>query len=642
MKKLLLTAFIFTALFVPALSAVELSLRPGGFVFIPLGEPAKTRYGLGGGGGLLFDVDLSSVWPNPLGAGYTAGIEGGMNYAPLSSGAGGSLSLYSAGAGLSLYYYPLSRLLVRLEGFGGVYAGVIENSRTPAMGWWRLGGGLGFRFTPNFVISANAGWRYYHDKGSVLHSGLYAGLTAQLNFETRTTGDVEISLRQDEGVFPAFLSLYQTNGIGTLRIRNNENAEIRNVRVSFRSENYTSSEFSCGTVSLIAKGRSAELPLYADFSPEVLNFTGRGRILGDVIVRYSFLGGERQVIRAVPVQLHNRNTLMTDDPLPLAAFVSPTSPETLEYAKFITGLARNNLRVELSQKMQFGVWLFEGLRAGGIRSNNKNSAAGAYGGGERNSKLFEIQFPVETLGYRSGNAIDVGLLFAGALEASGIRAAMIPLENDFIIAFSPGVNRSHAETLFNGTDKILIIDDEVWLPLSMAAFNEGFTAAWNKGAEKLSAVFAAGTQADCIILDNAWVSYPPAPLPSQGIQFRAAGASGYTGLLRANVDAALSEYIASEINPLIQRARGSSAGSRSADQNRLGILLIRAGRAAEAKAAYERAAGMGSVPAMTNRGNAALMEGDLEAAEQWFSRALTIQPDNAAAKRGMEEARSAR
>jgi hypothetical protein len=103
--------------------------------------------------------------------------------------------------------------------------------------------------------------------------------------------------------------------MGTLTIRNNENAEIRDVRVSFRVAGYTASEFPCGNLPLIAKGRSAELPLYADFSPE-----------GEV-------------------------------------------------------------RVE--------------------------------GGGE------EVQFPAETPGFRTGNRRDIGLLYAAALEASGISTAII-------------------------------------------------------------------------------------------------------------------------------------------------------------------------------------------------------------------------
>jgi Flp pilus assembly protein TadD len=71
--------------------------------------------------------------------------------------------------------------------------------------------------------------------------------------------------------------------------------------------------------------------------------------------------------------------------------------------------------------------------------------------------------------------------------------------------------------------------------------------------------------------------------------------------------------------------------------NRLGILLVRSGQTVDAKAAYERAAGMGSVPAMTNRGTLALIEKDYATAERWFAQALDREPENEAALRGIEK-----
>jgi TPR repeat protein len=62
----------------------------------------------------------------------------------------------------------------------------------------------------------------------------------------------------------------------------------------------------------------------------------------------------------------------------------------------------------------------------------------------------------------------------------------------------------------------------------------------------------------------------------------------------------------------------------------------------EARTAYERAAGLGLVPAMTNRGNLALIEKDYAAAERWFRQILTVQPENAAALRGLEKVREGR
>ncbi|MDR1617808.1 MAG: porin family protein [Treponema sp.] len=405
MNKKLVLCFILV-LAALSLSALEFSLRPGGFVFFPAGQgneaaDGNKRFDIGGGGQLGFDVDFASIWPNPLGLGYTAGIEGGLLYNPYKSPASGDVQNYSFGGALGLYYFSLSRLFTRIDGGIGVYQSVIEEGRGRPGLWWRAGGGAGFRFTPVFTLAANGGWRQYQsgNGGGVFNSGFYTGLILQITFEAGKSSRDEgtgVVFVQDDGVYPALLSLYQQNPAGTIVIRNNENAEIRDLRASFRAGDYTASEFPCGKVPLIAKGRSAALPLYADFSPEVLRFTDTGRILGEVVIRYRLLGKEKQSVRTVAVQVHNRNVFAALAPLAqgegnrgegrkvkdadwakLAAFVPPAAPGILEYAKHITGLARVNRRTGLNQNMQFAVWLFEGLRIAGIRLREEDAPAPA-------------------------------------------------------------------------------------------------------------------------------------------------------------------------------------------------------------------------------------------------------------------------
>jgi Tfp pilus assembly protein PilF len=94
--------------------------------------------------------------------------------------------------------------------------------------------------------------------------------------------------------------------------------------------------------------------------------------------------------------------------------------------------------------------------------------------------------------------------------------------------------------------------------------------------------------------------------------------------------------VQSDIQAVLAAVRAQIAKSPTAALwNRLGIVQVRAGRIADAKASYERAAGMGLVAAMINRGNLALNEGDSAGARRWFQAALDKDPENAAALRGM-------
>ncbi|GBU27238.1 hypothetical protein R84B8_00765 [Treponema sp. R8-4-B8] len=430
------------------LFGLDFNIRPRGFVYLPPdisveSAGGNTMYGIGGGGDIGFEIDLSSVWPNAAGIGYTLGIEGGMLFSGIQGNGEKSVSIYSAGGGVGLYCFPLSRLFVRIDGSIGAYIPSFDGNTGFSGLFWRGGGELGFRFTPGFTIAANGGWRQYQlENSEVFNSGLYAGLTAQISFQTGNNANREtvgVNFDQYEPVYPAFMQLYQKNAIGSLVIRNNENAEIRDVRVSFRASPYTASEFPCGNIPFIARGRGVNLPLLADFSTEILRFTDKGRILGEVVIRYKFLGKERVAVRSVILATNNRNMVTEGDAAALAAFISPTSPETVDYAKFISGLSRNDRRVGHNPNFQYAIWLIEGLRASGVIL------------GKTYSDKTEAQFPAETLSFRSGNTRDLALLVAGCLESVGIPAAFVQTEDDFLVAVSLNINSSAAETLFSST-----------------------------------------------------------------------------------------------------------------------------------------------------------------------------------------------
>jgi hypothetical protein len=635
--------FAFLLLFATvSLFSLDLSVRPRGFGFFPVGEVSIERFTPGGGVDIMLDADLSSLWPMPWGKssvalsslGYGPLVEGGFAVSPLASGAESALQLYSAGLGGQAFFYPLSRLFLRLDTVLGVYRGIMPESASPGF-WWRIGPEAGFRFTPSFIVAADAGFRQYLGKdGALLNQGISLGITAHLTLETGGgSSGVVLRMEQDGPLYPVFFPLYRENHIGVLRITNNENAEIRNVRASFRADNYTASELNCGNLAFIGRGNSGELPFFADLSPGILNFTENGRISGEVVIRYTMLGRERETSRGVSVQVYNRNMYplgVSGDRSGLAAFASPNAPEILEFSRYVMGLARANRRAGLNENMQTGLWLFEGIRAAniGLRIDS---------GEESPSSLIEVQFPAQTLVYRSGSVLDIALLYGSVLEASGVPSGIIPLEGDCLVAFYLGLNRDDAATtaLFNGPGSLLFVGDEVWLPLAVSKLDAGFSAAWVEGVRRINAILAGEEQdAELVVFESAWAVYPPAPLPSLGVQISRPEAR----TLSTGVEQAIVRYIADELGPMIRDLNQQiTAGPSGSLYNRLGNLYLRSNRLVEAKVSYERAAGMGSVLAMVNRGSMALNENDWNGAERWFRQALAAEPLNAAALRGLEQ-----
>jgi tetratricopeptide (TPR) repeat protein len=611
--------------------AVDFSVRVRPHMSVPLGL-STGRFTAGGGLDAALDVDISSVLSNPLDIGYSLGPDFGINIAPVYK-VGTPAYFYSGGIGASLFFYPLSRLSLRAGGGAGIYQAEYQGF-TNANIFWKCGGEAGFRFSPNFILSVNAGFKQYNDRpGDPNYAGVYGGVTVQYAFETGSKNrGVSVVLDQDEPVFPVFAGLYRQNRIGTLRITNHESAEIRNVRVSFQAGNYTASRLVCGTVSRLGKRRTAEIPLYADFSAAILNFSENGRIPGDVFIEYEFLGARRTAAGSAVVAVNNRNSYRWADPMSLAVFVSPAVPEVLDYAKYIVGLARNHLRTGLNRNMQFALYLYEGLRAAGLTGAPDQQTPYELFRGD-SEKVDAVQFPFQTLAYRSGDLDELGLLYAASLEAAGIKTALIPLKDDFVVAFSLGIGEGEADNLFDGLDDLLIIDDEVWLPIASGGFRDGFINSWYTAMNGINESLGAGL--DFIVLQDAWRMYPPAAVslqetyPDKPPEVNVVRLAE-TGMLR---------YISSEFGPKIEALQNRMrAGEASpALYNQLGLLYVRAGMYDDARTEYQRAAAMGYVSAMVNLGNLAMLERNAAAAEQWYNQALRMDPANRVAAEGLNQ-----
>lgn len=617
-------ATIATFLLSISLSALEFTIRVTPEFAIPLGSDSGDLYSPGFGAILNADV--------PFFDHFSAGPEFSFFYLPLKN-TGTNLQFMGAGLSAGWFTFPVSRLQTGAALSFGAYECM---SKTSAYGnlWWKLSGNAAFRITPALNVGASAGYISYLYPDAPLFGGLLLGLTAQVSVDTKVSeGNIAVSLEQTEPVFPLFYGIYKENGIGTLTVTNDESAEIRDVVVSFRAGNYTASLMQCGAVPLIGKRKSVQLPLYADFASTVQNFTENGKMPGEIVVTYTLLGAKRQSVRTVVVPVYNRNTVRWIDSTVLASFISPNAPEVLDFSKYIVGIARDKLRTGLNRNMQFAMYLFEGLKTGGISYSGDTTTPYAAFHADQD-KLDYIQYPFQTLAYHSGDLDDLGILLAACLESVGIRSAVIPLGNDFVVAFSLGIAPEDAEDLFASQDNLLVIDDEVWIPLAMSLVREGFINGWAGGVAGINEAIERGENLDFIVLREAWKTYPAASIVGSEAQFAKPDQAAVT---RA-VDTDLMRYVTSEFGPKIRAVQGRIAeeGASPALYNQLGLLYIRAGMYGEAKAEYGRSAELGSVTAMVNIGNLALLEKDFAAAGTWFRKALELQADNKAALAGLE------
>lgn len=632
-KKKIVTGFLlfFVCFFS---SAAELVFKISPFALFPFLSAGETKWDVVGGGAFL-DINLKVFDFLSIGPAAGALMVPKNNYSELSSDEAAFVTVIPVGLSANMNFYPASRLEFGLGGATGYGIGK-NGSMSHFSPWYRATAEIGFRLNPQWSLGLNGAYFAYQDTswiGNPGIGGVSAGISVKFALDTQQmSGSLSGTMEQDESVFPLFYTIYKDAPFATVTIQNNESAEIRNATVFFRAEGYTNSDIECGRIPLIKKRKKETLSVYADFGKELLRFTESGKIPGEIVVTYDFLGQERTAVIPVVVPVYNRNQIRWSDPSAIASFISASSQEVLEFSKVLVGLARNHLRSGLNRNMQFAMYLYEGMRLSGIACaddfetpyNEFHSDAG---------KLDYIQYPYQTLFYKSGEKDDVGILFMALLESVGISSAFIPLPDDFIVLLNTTITVDKASRFFNGDERFLTIDDEIWLPISMKNLKEGFINSWYRASATLQKLIAADADMTFVALSDAWQVYPPAGFSSgENIDVIPVESA-----LIAAVELDMSRYISTEFGPQITNLKNSikTQGATVDIYNQLGILYVRAGMYDDAIAVYERSASLGSVVAMNNLGNIASLRKKYLEAKKWYEKVLAVDPNNATARKNL-------
>lgn len=587
--------------------------------------PSEENLGTGFGFMANADIDLFNI--------VTLGLEGGYGSIKQKS-LDENFNIFMGGVSGGIYYYPLSRLYLSANGSYGIHSISINAPSVTNSGkgtYWRIFGEAGFRFTENFVLNAMGGYKSFSIDGDSFISSPFAGLSAKFNFSTnkKTSSDnFFVSFEQDSSLFPVYASMYKTVPLGYATIRNVSSAEVSDVHVSFRAGKYSASDKECEVFSSLSRYKSKEIPVYADFGPEILRFSEDGKINGELVISYKFLGKRLTEIQNIVLDVKHRNSFSWNDPASLACFIDNGAPEILEAAKYIAGAEILNLKPGMNSPFQYAAAITEGLRLAGIvYSQDTVSPYTKFRNGDENDS---VQYPLQTLSLLSGDYDDLGILVCSCLESFGVGTGYIACDDDFLVLVDTGIAPDKKSNQFTGED---VISDEntSWLALSMKNFSKGFTESRSAAAKKLSALKKLASSSEdeeppFEIVDThaAWENYPPVTF------------SGYHGsyknpskeaIIRA-VNEDVNHYINTELTVLIKKFR--TAG----DTKRLADTYVRAGMYNEALAEYQK---LGTVSSWNNMGMVYTAQKAYKSALSMYNKVLAKDPENKTALAGVKK-----
>ncbi len=622
----LITITLFSAL---SAHALDFALRFMPEASMPMPGESAELFSVGGGGVLSADMELFGF--------LSPALEMGFLLAPAKN-TGKNFLLANGGIDLSVFFYPIPRLKTRIGAGGGMYYGQYATAQTAFNYYWKARGEIGYRFIPSFSLLLGGEYTQYLYRGGTHYSGISIGLSADLNlgFLASRESGISLATTQTDAVFPILYTAYDHAPLGFAKITNSEQAEIRDVSVSFQIANYTSQPKLCARLPLLERGGSAEVPLYATFNERVLALAENTKVQAEIIVSYSLLDARMESKKAQTISFTHRNAATWKDPNIAAAFVSPNNPAVLEYSKYIAGLVRDRIRSGIDGNLQYGMGLFEGLRLGGVTyAADPSTPYKAYR--KDPSRIDYLQYPGQTLSYKSGECDDLSILFAALLESVGIECAFLPFDDEFCVAFALDATEEEARAAFLDPSSLVFHEGKAWVPIRMSLIQEGFVAAWQGGARMWNDALTGGLSPPMNTLAAAWKTYQPVGVPD--VESRIAKPTEEQ--IAVAFENAIHRFISAEIQPQVGKlvSQMSPPDGTPKQQNALGILYARYGLLKEAKGAFEKAAAANHLPALINMGNILFLEGRYEEAIGYFQRVLAVQPANTAALLGLARAK---
>jgi hypothetical protein len=553
---------------------------------------------------------------------------------PAASDLNSSLLLTSLGGGLELYFFPTARLKIGVTLGGGAYVGSYRSgtTRIPTGNlYWEAGADAGYRLSPDMTLSGGISYVDLRQETGSLLGGLTISARVDLGLELGSPeGRAVLEEVQSAPVYPILAEKYEETSFGTVSIRNGESAEIRNVEVWFSAPGYTSSPRLCGEAARMSRGEQAEFPLYAYFSDEVMTVTELLRTTGEVVVSYELLGEGQTSRTETTIAVANRNAFTWQDPRILASFVSTNDSALMDLSKFIAGVVRSESRTEVDDNLQYALALLEGLRLSGIAWSPDPQTP--YAAMRQTTDTDDyVQYPHQTIAYSGGDSDDLAVLYAAALQSVGVPAALIPLDDDVLVAARLGISADEATNFFSSTADLLLVEDSAWVPVRVSVLREGFLRAWSEGGRLVRESDAADES--FYPVTEAWGVFPSVGVP--GIEV-VARRPDEEDVIRAFTNL-LTLLVEREVNPRAQAIRDSFGpdGGSGRQLNRLGILYARYGVYQEALVEFQAAYEAGYRRAIVNIGNIAFLLQDYETALAWFELAYEQNPNDSIAVLGL-------
>jgi tetratricopeptide (TPR) repeat protein len=583
-----------------------------------------------------FGVGLNAAGHFPIG---DAGLEAtaGIDYqnAFLSSGAGG-LNIIRVLGGANWDFLRRDALSVGLWARAGAFLGFFGSGSPMVNPTASAGLRVGFKVSESVSVALEPGWDQYlaMSSGSLVSFFSGAGAAVRVSIEPAKSagGERRPKLRIEapvfKPVFPVIYKHYDKNPLGTVKIINGESASISGVEVKFLVPSYMEGATVIATPGTMKRGESIEIPITALFSNDVLKITEADTVQARIMVTYAVGGAALNADRTASLNIYSRNTITWSDDRRAAAFVTANDPTIKKFASNSVAAISSSLVNPFTDSMRSALAVFTALQQYDVRY--KVDPASSYLELSKSGDSPDyLQFPVQTLDYRTGDCDDLSILYSAMLEAVGVEAAFITVPGHIYTAFKFAEDAGAVKKLISsGGDVILPASGGAWIPVETTMLDKGFLAAWAAGAKEWREA-ASSAKAALIPIREAWQVYASTWFGSEeqnDIVEKFPKAADISKKYAITLRQLMERELANAVDDIEKKLKENPSASLL---NQLGATYARFGILDKAETQFKKAADQNFPLAMLNLGNVYFLKGDYKAAAAQYEHARALKPDNA-------------
>jgi len=430
-----------------------------------------------------------------------------------------------------------------------------------------------------------------------------------------TKPPLEIDIIEMNDIFSNTYKIYETEGIGKVRLTNNTRDEIVTLKLAFTIKEYMDFPTELEIKNLPPR-QSRDITLKAVFNNKILEVTEDTPVQTELRALYYENQKQRSFSKNNTINLYEKHRMMWVNKDRVATFVTSKDPVILEFTRAVV-----TQYADIGSPLVYAAALYDYLGYMGMTYLQHPNNPYQIVEGKTNFVDY-VQYPRETLKRNSGVCTDLVVFYSAALEGLGIRTMLLGTPDHLFMMFAIGQVSDLGDSTMNGM--FAIHDGTVWAPIELTLVGSTFMKAWETGSKEYYEWKAKGIEVTD--LNQAWGRYKPATLPIT--DWRAQIAK------RDEVDKRFGSEIA-KLN-MIRLKYTSNRYFAQINKNpndgnayhQLGIIYGESGELDEARKFLEKAEALlpGNAEVINNLANLYYLKKDYQSARQAYEKAAELDP----------------